>query len=580
MKKNLSSVIDFLFSKDSRKYLLLAVLIGAIIRFIVLLNVGPLADESVHGVHAINIVSSGVINEQNQAPVWFYLTDFAYTLFGVNPISMRFLSFFFGTLTIILVFLIGKQAFNERVGLVAAFLMAFSGFQTRFALEMDAPMMFFVLLAFYFFIKELQQKNRLSLLSVVFLSIAILFKSIAILFILPLAAYLLYFSFKQSSVERKKIIKSSVIAVVILFLFATPILAYNYILYTQKGITDVLFSRFFNVSREIYSSLQGFDDTFSISGAAVFFPLLIKNILLLDPLVLILSLFGVILAFYKQKQGRFFFLFNFFPILFLMGAARNSMHFVSFIPMLAVFAALTLETINSKINFKHFILLSTGVILILNLILLTPHLTSQAATFQMRAYAEENIKPSDLVIADARIYRGRIAWMFHDKAYLESSFFPELLSVNDGLTGSKKPTQAYFVECAADDCGWGTIKDQPEFNQSVEQLFDYVKANAIQEKVLYGGGGYGTDEIPGQPTLIIYKAVIELDPSLFATVYSTHDWFYYPVRWAKDDWYDKYYPQTTFQTFFNSTGKTFLWLAIIIALLSPILLIYELFRQK
>jgi len=198
-----------------------------------------------------------------------------------------------------------------------------------------------------------------------------------------------------------------------------------------------------------------------------------------------------------------------------------------------------------------------------------PSITSKSPVFKLRDYAISNFDESDIIIADARIYRGRIAWMFNDKAYLESSHFQQFLQINQELP---KVTQAnlYFIECVPDDCGWGTIKDQPEFNQSVEQIVEFMKNSSVQEKVIYGGG----EEFPGEPFFTIYKTRIETNPQIYSVIYETHDWFYYPVRWAKDDWYDKYTPNGIFQISLNFIGKIALWLAVIAAILSPIVLFW------
>ncbi|MEK6856248.1 MAG: hypothetical protein AABX66_03770, partial [Nanoarchaeota archaeon] len=128
------------------------------------------------------------------------------------------------------------------------------------------------------------------------------------------------------------------------------------------------------------------------------------------------------------------------------------------------------------------------------------------------------------------------------------------------------------------DCVWGTIKDQTEFNNSMTVLFSYVKENAEKSKVIFGGGGYG--EPTGQQYFTVYKMPIAVSPEIYSAIQSTHVWFYYPVRWQASDWYDKYTPNTTFQSFLNLIGKIMLWLAVIIAILSPILVIKEFLDKK
>lgn len=585
----LDKLINFIFSNDERKWLILIVLLGAILRFIVLSNVSPLADEMVHGTHAINIIHSGVINEQNECPVWFYLTDISYWLFGVNAFAARFLSFFFGVFTILLVYFIGKRVFDRKTALVAAFLFSISAYHiSNTLMEMDEAMIFFVLLSFYLFIKNLKNKNQLSYLSVISMAIAVLIKPIALPFILSFFIYSLFLLYKSGE-KRKEFLnknyKRIILSAILFILFMMPIIAYNIILYKQKGITDIQFARFFKVNPETFAGLGGYNVSFSITTlfSQGLFTVFKYFFLFQDPAIFLLAVGGILVIFLnkKYKQGRTIVLVHLIPFIFLAGTSLLETHFVSFVPLLslsaAAFISFTSEILKEKKNQKILICGVLALAFLVNLCLLMPHITSKSATFKMRNYAASNLQEKDVVIADARIYRGKIAWMFNDKSYLESSFFEQIYSLNQNLS-NQIPTTVYFVECVPDDCGWGTIKDQPEFNESIENLFYYIKNSSIKEKVILGGGGYA--EQKGYPYFIVYKTTINFSPQIYNYIYQTHDWFYYPVRWAKSDWYDKYYPEGVFQILLNSTGKLFLWIAILLALLFPILLIRELIKDS
>ncbi len=584
----LDKIVDFFFSNDNRKWLIPILIIAIILRIIVISHVAPVADEVVHGTHAINIISSGVINEQNQCPVWFYLTDMSYMIFGINAFAGRFLSFFFGILTIPLIFLISKKFFNEKIAVIAAFLLAISAYHINYALmEMDEAMIFFILFSFYFFINAIGKK-QISYLSVILMAVAVLIKPIALTFIPVFALYFIFILYKQTPENRKNILKKNtsriLIGGIVFLLFMTPVLAYNYILYEQKGIVDVLFARFLNINREIYSGLQGYDKGFSIQEIYTQgVPLILKgSFFKLDPAISILAILGFILVFINKKYhpARFFILFHIITFIFLMGSAQMQTHFVIFMPLVTLassaFICFASEKFSNKISPKKLIFILLILIFAINLFILFPFIKSKSAVFQARDYAVSNIGEKDIVVADARIYRGRIAWMFNDKPYLESSYFPSLIELDRNISGSKIPITVYFIECAVDDCGWGTIGSQPDFNASVEQLADLFKTSASQEKIIYGGGAYEDEK---QPYFIVYKTTIGFSSSIYKYISDTHDWFYYPVRWAKNDWYDKYSPQGIFQITFNSFGKLFLWIAIILAILSPILLITELIKK-
>ena len=138
-----------------RKWLILIIILGTILRFVIVPNIAPIADEMAHGTHAIGIIGSGAISHQNQSPVWFYLTDLMYKIFGVNSFSARFLSIFLGILLIPLIYLVAKMFFSKKAALIASFFWAISAYVIRYSLmEMDLTMVFFVMLASYYFFKE------------------------------------------------------------------------------------------------------------------------------------------------------------------------------------------------------------------------------------------------------------------------------------------------------------------------------------------------------------------------------------------------------------------------------------------
>jgi len=185
------------------KYLIGIILLGVILRLIAVINIHPIADEMVHGSHAIGIIGSNAISHQNQSPIWFYLTDTAYKLFGVTFFSARFLSFFFGVFSILLLYLVVvKISNNEKVALISAFLLSISSFTIRFTLmEMDISMMFFLLLSFYYFILGIE-KSKLSYFAVIFFFIALLTKPIALAF---LPSYLIIFFLTEESSDVKQV---------------------------------------------------------------------------------------------------------------------------------------------------------------------------------------------------------------------------------------------------------------------------------------------------------------------------------------------------------------------------------------
>ncbi len=71
-------------------------------------------------------------------PLYFWLLHLWMWLFGTSESAIRSLGAVFGIITIPLVYLVGKQIFNWRTGLIAAFLFTINPFQIRYAQEARA----------------------------------------------------------------------------------------------------------------------------------------------------------------------------------------------------------------------------------------------------------------------------------------------------------------------------------------------------------------------------------------------------------------------------------------------------------
>lgn len=572
--------IDFLFDKKELVYLALIVFAGAIIRGIIAGNIGPNADEAVYGTHAIDIIKSGAINNQNQSIVWFYLQDIFYRILGVTLFSARFCSFFFGTLTIIAVFLAAKEISNKRTALLAAFFYALSPFACReMLMEMDPTATFFAVFAIYFFIKGLKQ-NKISIIAFVVAGIGYMTKAFLLIYIITfIAIYILYYFIstneKKNLFLTKKNIKRLIWIIFILVLIILPILTYNYLLYQEKGLTDIMFVRFLGTNNEMFKSIIETVQPFILFGSTglITYGLgaSIKIFFNLDPLLFLLFLFGAVYAALKKNKKAICLIFTFIPAyLFSAGTIGGLVnHYVYYVPLFAVIAAILISEIIEKLKSNKAMIMKIVVILFVfySLFMLWPHLTSTSGLATMRDYAIKNIDDNSLVIADARIYRGQIAWMFNDKHYIEASLFNQL---NDAVQQSSQqtvPVKTYFIECTIDDCGWGTITPGV-LNDSMESMIG-IFANMSKSPVLMpGGGGYGIESFN------VYETTLLLKPAILDAADTTHMWFYYPVRWKlTDQIYDSYTPKTLFDKALNSFSYLILWLEIIFVFVLVVILV-------
>ena len=82
--------------------------------------------------HGTPVLPSGVV--YNRALLNTYLIALSFKTFGISEFSARIVSVIFGTLTIPLVYLLGKEL-GRHTGLIAALIIAFSAFEILWARE-------------------------------------------------------------------------------------------------------------------------------------------------------------------------------------------------------------------------------------------------------------------------------------------------------------------------------------------------------------------------------------------------------------------------------------------------------------
>lgn len=579
--KILDKIINFWFSNDLRKGLVLVFILGVALRFIVSSNISSLGDEAIHGPHAIGFLHSGLLSTIVQSPLWFYLTDIFFKILGVTIFSTRFLSFMYGSLSILVVYLISSKIFNRKIGILSSFFLAVSYYTIKYTLaEMDLSALFFLLLAVYLFIVS-HENGKFPYLAAVCIGIASLIKTLSLYFV---PAFLIAFLLFDKQKLSKKIKNIFFFGFIILFFFS-PVLVHNYLWYKDKGLVDIYFAQYFGIekSQQAYQGIAGYDAGFSYFILKIpqqLYIMLIQTFLFTDPIIFIAGLLGFFLAFYLKEDKKyliFLLLFELIGLGFLLMSTGLQTHYTTLVPVFCIFAGFALDSLTEKvsqkfkgISKKSLLTIFLIVILLLQLYFLMPHLTSKAGTSKLREYAANSMDKNSVVIADARIYRGRIVWLFHDFHYLESSYFMELLKVNQNLSGQKIPVTLYFAECAIDDCGWGTIGSQPDFNESVENIVQSF--SSIQpEKLIYGGGYFGNEGNPNDIIYKVYKTQINLNPSLISIIDSTHDWFYYPVNYTPKE---KIFDQYKVRGFFDTVLYLFAWLMIIVSILFSILAVF------
>ncbi len=342
--------LDIFFSNSKTKlYLFLIMILGFILRLISALNTRVYADDVVHAVHSINFINSGKLVEYSQSSgLWHSITNISYMIFGgANQFSSRFPSILFGTLLILLIFLFTKKFFNKRIALISAFLFSVSPFAIKLTLaEMDIMAVFFIIFSFLFFIEGIRKnKNSFFWMSAIFLGVAIMIKVYSILFVPGFVFYYFYIYKKESKKINKEIIKKIFVFFFIIFVFCTPTIAHNYLLYKDKGIMDLQFTRVFGFGREKSAQYYSWDVQFNNTKTRInlknFFLgneahghlphalVSLKWILFSDPLIFILGFVGLIFLF-KKRRDYFvlFFSLSLIPWFYLTNVILLPKHFL------------------------------------------------------------------------------------------------------------------------------------------------------------------------------------------------------------------------------------------------------------
>ena len=611
--------VDRLFSMDKASiYLLIIVFLGFILRIIAAINLTVSADDMHFTIHAIDFLKSGklVVYDQS-ASLWYYLTDIFYNIFGINQFASRFSAVLFGTLSIIVIFFLTKEFFNGKIALIASFLLAVSPFHIKNTIaEMDVTVMFFVMFSMLMFIKGLKsEKNKFFIFSGLLLGIAVFTKVYVLLFIPVSLAYAIY----KNKVDKKeyidkKLLKKLFIFLVFVSVFTIPSLTHNYLLYKDKGFMDFIYTNALGIGKETatqyYSWDTGFGDKADWRG---FFlgkskhngysatPTSIQALSIVyytDPIVFVLGIIGLIFCFFRKKDYFMYFVFILiFVFFYLASRILLPKHYIFLLVALVPAAAYLISLIDEKIRIKidkfrlRYIIILIFIITLALLGLKTQsalgHFYAKSEVAQVIDYKNAEIPKESLVVADSRIYRGEIHWILNGRNYVEASYFPQLIEASEKSQSILKvPLDVYFLECVIDDCGWGTIKDQPDFNKSMEQMVSFFENTTKKEKDFFTARGkeYYYPIISEKDNLYyrLYHGTMIIDPDVLRQLKKLNVWFLYPIGYDKSiaPIFDEYTIHTSFGKLLDKIAHIIVYIAIFLAFAAVFGAIYLIFDQR
>lgn len=621
-KDLISKGVDFIFDiRGVKLYLLLIFLLGFTLRLIAALNLGVSADDMHFATHAINFFSAGRLETYDQSSgLWFAFTSIMYKVFGFTQLGSRIAALIFGAFSILVIYLLSREFFDEKVSLISAFLLAIAPFHIKLTIaEQDVMTMFFVLLGMLLFVRGMKvEKTAQFALSGIFMGLAIYTKVYPLLFIPSLLLYAAYFKRKsKEKIIESKNIKKIIVFLFFIFIFTIPALTHNYLLYKDKGFLDLQFTRTTGLGKNISAQYYAWDHQFNAkndwkglifgnstnSGSDT--PTLVQAVNYIrvgDPIIFYLGISGIlILLFYRNKEGfnkeyLWFFILSVIIILpFLASIILLPKHFIFLSMFLMPIGAFAVNEIIKKLNGlinKDLTKVVVIILLILSLILLglpkmntVSHFYGKSAVAQVIDFKESNIPKNSLVIADSRIYRGQIHWILRGRPYLEGSDFVQVLNQQEEIPGEYTSFDVYYVECATDDCGWGTIAEQPEFNATMEGLTEFFKTEGKLIKEIYEPNReekyYPLQEKNKINIFNIYSGKLQLKMPVLEIARQPKEWFLYTIGYQPKEKQFDYYSSIGFpNTLLYQTARIVVWLSLILSLISIIYLIYILAKRQ
>lgn len=232
-------------------------------------------------------------------PIVFLLQHLSFFIFGQSVMALRLPLAVAGIGAVWLLYLIGQQLFNKRTGLIAALLLAVSSYHvwiSRIGLQ-ESMVIFFVLLAIYYFIKSLSTGAYWKW-GIAF-GLAMMTKYTAIALVPIIFFYVLFF--RRDLFNKKNFYLTPLISVLIF----SPVILYNIKLFQASGHFDLQFSYLFGQQVEAWKYLPGKIQAGSLNDR-------IKGLLpavydgLLAPMffALILSIISIIYSFSRALAAK------------------------------------------------------------------------------------------------------------------------------------------------------------------------------------------------------------------------------------------------------------------------------------
>jgi hypothetical protein len=132
----------------------------------------------------------------SQPPLLFYILAILTNLFEGDLMIFRLVTIIFGSLSVSMMYILGKELFDRKVGILSSILLSFSGVHILYSrtLMLESTVIFFILGAIYFFWKSYQEKRnfKIAVLAGIFLGLTIDTKYVGLLLIPTFVIFILW----------------------------------------------------------------------------------------------------------------------------------------------------------------------------------------------------------------------------------------------------------------------------------------------------------------------------------------------------------------------------------------------------
>ncbi len=564
--------------KKTHLYLMLIVVLAIILRVIIAHNTDVGTDEMVYSLLPLGIIGSGQLNTIEGSPMFFYITDIGYKLFGkITAISARFASILFGAFASVVIFLIAVELFEDKkAALISAFLFAASSFVLSLNFEMDMTAYFFALLSILCFMKSFK-KDRYLYLSSLFLMIGALTKPIVLVLVIPFASVFVldYVKQPQHYTEGKTLkidkhlITVLVISIAIALAAASPVLIYNYFTYSHLGATDYYFASILGIGeyplKGVSQQVWSFQKLIAISTSMFLY------FLKYDTPLIFFGLLGGVLFFKRKLLNSLMLWAAALLILFYVaGKVGGGQHHILLPAVLSIFGGYGLlkfgQWVKDKFSFGYVVPIILVITLVFSIVTIQKAigLRDSATTLVLRDFVVDKIEEEAIIVTDPRIFTGVHAWVFNDRSHISGiEFSRAMTSLKDVPKEQRILAPVYYLECnPVTYCGW-----KPE---------DFNRISAVGEEITRQFKEITTKvaDINAGHQFAVHSTFIEVPMQIYEIIDQSKTFWGYPIGWNHPERAIDHYEVDGFDKLVNSLGLSVLYINLLIALLSIPFVVY------